>query len=53
MTKEAGVTIPSGAGSNVDIIAAKLLKRGGLPLLGKYAELPFANTQKARKIASL
>jgi ribonuclease HIII len=53
MTKEAGVTIPSGAGSNVDLVAAKLLKRGGLPLLGKYAKLHFANTQKAQKIAGL
>ena len=53
MTKEAGIVIPSGAGSNVDIVAAKLLKRGGLPMLGKYAKLHFANTQKAQKIARL
>ena len=53
MTKDAGVTIPSGAGSNVDLVAAKLLKRGGLPLLGKYAKLHFANTQKAQKIAGI
>lgn len=53
MTKEAGITIPSGAGSHADLIAARLLKRGGLSLLGKYAKLHFANTQKAKKIAGL
>lgn len=51
MSDETGLKIPSGAGSNVDLVAAKLLKRGGLPLLGKYAKLHFANTQKAQKIA--
>lgn len=53
MSKDAGITIPSGAGSNVDLVAAKLLKRGGITLLGKYAKLHFANTDKARKIAGL
>ncbi|MEG0288894.1 MAG: ribonuclease HIII [Carnobacterium sp.] len=51
MSAETGLRIPSGAGSNVDLVAAKLLKRGGLSLLGKYAKLHFANTQKAQKIA--
>ncbi|WP_313469430.1 ribonuclease HIII [Carnobacterium sp.] len=51
LTAEAKLKIPSGAGSNVDLVAAKLLKRGGLPLLGKYAKLHFANTEKAKKIA--
>ncbi|WP_414839830.1 ribonuclease HIII [Carnobacterium sp. TMP28] len=53
MTKDAGMKIPSGASSQADLVAAKLLKRGGLPLLGKYAKLHFANTQKAQKIAGL
>ncbi|MGX7417509.1 ribonuclease HIII [Carnobacterium gallinarum] len=53
LTKEAGTTIPSGAGSNVDLVAARLLKRGGTKLLGKYAKLHFANTEKAKKIAGL
>lgn len=48
-TKELGMTIPSGAGSKSDLVAAKILKRGGLPLLGEYAKLHFANTQKAQK----
>ena len=51
LTAEAKLKIPSGAGSNVDLVAAKLLKRGGLSLLGKYAKLHFANTEKAKKIA--
>ena len=51
LTKEAGMKIPSGAGSNSDLVAAKLLKRGGLSLLNKYAKLHFANTEKAKKIA--
>lgn len=53
LTAKAGFKIPSGAGSNVDLIAAKLLKKGGLPLLGKYAKLHFANTEKAKKISGL
>lgn len=53
MTKETGMTIPSGAGNQADLVAAKLLKRGGIPLLGKYAKLHFANTKKAQKIAGL
>ncbi len=53
LTAKAGLKIPSGAGSNVDLIAAKLLKKGGLPLLGKYAKLHFANTEKAKKISGL
>lgn len=53
MSKDAGTTIPSGAGSTADLVAARLLKRGGINLLGKYAKLHFANTEKAKKIAGL
>lgn len=48
-SKELGMTVPSGAGPKSDAAGAKLLKRGGMPLLGKYAKLHFANTQKAQK----
>ena len=48
---ELGFTIPSGAGVKSDQAAAKILKKGGLPLLDKYAKLHFANTEKAKKIA--
>lgn len=48
-SKELGIVIPSGAGPKSDVVGAKLLKRGGMTLLGKYAKLHFANTQKAQK----
>lgn len=48
-SQETGLTIPSGAGSKSDLVAAKLLKRGGMALLGQYAKLHFANTEKALK----
>lgn len=48
-SRETGLTIPSGAGPKSDLVAAKLLKRGGMSLLGQYAKLHFANTQKALK----
>lgn len=50
-SKELGFTIPSGAGTKSDQAAARILKKGGLPLLEQYAKLHFANTQKAEKIA--
>ena len=50
-SQELGFTIPSGAGTKSDQAAAKILKRGGMPLLNRYAKLHFANTEKAKKIA--
>ncbi|MGX7196499.1 ribonuclease HIII [Enterococcus olivae] len=50
-SKEVGLTLPSGAGNKSDQIAARLLEKGGLELLSKYAKLHFANTEKAKKIA--
>lgn len=50
-SKELGILVPSGAGTKSDQAAAKILKKGGLPLLEKYAKLHFANTEKAKKIA--
>lgn len=47
---ELGVTLPSGAGTKSDTVAATILKKGGLPLLANYAKLHFANTQKAQKL---
>ncbi|MGX6961517.1 ribonuclease HIII [Vagococcus xieshaowenii] len=49
-SKELGFTVPSGAGKASDLAAAKILKRGGLPLLRQYAKLHFANTEKAKKL---
>ncbi len=50
-SKELGFTVPSGAGTKSDQAAAKILKKGGMPLLEEYAKLHFANTEKAKKIA--
>lgn len=44
--------LPSGAGVNVDIIAAHIINDYGLKALGKTAKLHFANTEKAKKLAS-
>lgn len=51
-SKELGWTVPSGAGSKSDQLAAKILKKGGIELLENYAKLHFANTQKAQKIVN-
>lgn len=45
-----GILLPSGAGNKSDQVAVKLLEQGGLPLLGRYAKLHFANTEKALKL---
>ncbi|BCA86239.1 ribonuclease HIII [Enterococcus saigonensis] len=50
-SQELGFTVPSGAGSKSDLVAAKILQQGGIKLLANYAKLHFANTQKAQKLA--
>lgn len=50
-SREVGLQLPSGAGAKSDQVAAELLKKGGLPLLGNYAKLHFANTKKAQDLA--
>lgn len=52
MTAASGHPIPSGAGANVDLIAAEMYREGGLELLNKYTKLHFANTQKAVRLAN-
>lgn len=47
---ELGFTLPSGAGTKSDQAAAKILQKGGVPLLGNYAKLHFANTEKAKRL---
>lgn len=47
---ELGTKVPSGAGTPSDRLAARLLRQGGMDLLGKYAKLHFANTEKAKKM---
>ena len=50
LSTEFGYKLPSGAGSNVDQIAAKILKRNGMDTLRKVAKLHFANTEKAKRM---
>lgn len=51
LSKQIGVTLPSGAGSPVDTVAAHIIKTAGMETLAKVAKLHFANTQKAQTIA--
>ena len=50
LSTEFGYKLPSGAGSNVDQIAAKILKHNGMDTLRKVAKLHFANTEKAKRM---
>ncbi|GBD62001.1 ribonuclease HIII [Tetragenococcus halophilus subsp. halophilus] len=50
-SQEVGIELPSGAGSQSDKQAAKIIKKGGIELLANYAKLHFKNTEKAQKIA--
>ncbi|MED1740376.1 ribonuclease HIII [Bacillus swezeyi] len=52
LSKEAGITLPKGAGALVDQAAAKLIKRKGETALNQFTKLHFANTQKARQLAA-
>jgi ribonuclease HIII len=48
LSEQVGVTLPIGAGANVDRIAADLLAQG--VNLADYAKVHFANTQKAQQL---
>lgn len=49
---ELDLTLPSGAGTKSDQVAATILKKGGEALLANYAKLHFANTEKAKKLVN-
>jgi ribonuclease HIII len=53
LSQQAEMELPKGAGAQVDIAAAKLIKTKGLSALSKYAKLHFANTEKAKKLANM
>ena len=46
LSREAGMTIPKGAGPHVDEAAAKLIINKGEGALRTFTKLHFANTQK-------
>ncbi|GIN22128.1 MAG TPA: ribonuclease HIII [Bacillus bacterium] len=53
LSKNAGFTIPKGAGAKVDQAAARLIKGRGAAALNEFTKLHFANTGKAKKIAGI
>jgi ribonuclease HIII len=52
LSKKAGMTLPKGAGEQVDHAAAKLLLKLGEASLKSFAKLHFANTEKAIRLAA-
>ena len=50
LSAEYGYKLPSGAESNVDQVAAKILKHNGMDTLRKVAKIHFANTKKAKRM---
>ncbi|TCN24491.1 ribonuclease HIII [Mesobacillus foraminis] len=49
--EKAGFTLPKGAGSQVDLAAARLIKSKGTECLPEFVKLHFANTDKAMRLA--
>lgn len=47
LSKQAGLTLPKGAGAKVDQVAAQIIRRHGQEYLQKIAKVHFANTKKA------
>ncbi|MCZ2258042.1 ribonuclease HIII [Sporosarcina sp. G11-34] len=52
LSKKAGMTLPKGAGSKVDEVAAKILLKHGEDKLKSMTKWHFANAGKAKKIAA-
>lgn len=52
LTETVGIELPKGAGEQVDKAAARLIQTHGEAILHSCAKLHFANTEKARRIAS-
>lgn len=50
LSKAAGFKIPKGAGAQVDVAAARLVKEKGKEVLPEFVKLHFANTEKAMKL---
>jgi ribonuclease HIII len=51
LSKEVGMTLPKGAGAQVDQAAAMLIRKHGPAILEMCAKLHFANTKKAIQLA--
>ncbi|WP_203361533.1 ribonuclease HIII [Bacillus sp. REN10] len=50
LSKQAGFTIPKGAGSQVDVAAARLIQEKGEGALLHFTKRHFANTEKAKRL---
>ncbi len=50
MEKEIGVTLVKGASKQVDQVASKLIKAGGMNALNHYAKVHFKTTEKAKAL---
>ncbi len=53
LSEKCGLELKKGAGAQVDVVAAKLIKKHGVGALYTYTKLHFANTGKAKKIAGI
>nr|WP_309099715.1 ribonuclease HIII [Fredinandcohnia onubensis] len=53
LSEKCGLELKKGAGAQVDVVAAKLIKKQGVGALRTYTKLHFANTGKAKKIAGI
>lgn len=53
LSQKAGLELKKGAGAQVDVVAAKLIKKQGIGALRTFTKLHFANTGKAKKIAGV
>ncbi|WP_010678361.1 ribonuclease HIII [Bacillus timonensis] len=53
LSEKAGLELKKGAGAQVDVVAAKLIKKHGISALRSFTKLHFANTEKAKKIAKI
>jgi ribonuclease HIII len=51
LSEKVGVTIPKGAGAQVDVAAAKIIQKRGSQFLATITKKHFANTEKAMKLA--
>ncbi|WP_077619020.1 ribonuclease HIII [Bacillus sinesaloumensis] len=53
LSEKAGLELKKGAGAQVDVVAAKLIKKHGVAALHTFTKQHFANTDKAKKIAGI
>ncbi|MEH7236266.1 ribonuclease HIII [Bacillus sp. JJ1562] len=53
LSEKCGLELKKGAGAQVDVVAAKLIKKQGMGALRSFTKVHFANTEKAKKIAGV